>query len=525
MATSETIVFLNNDTIVQEGWLDALLPALPAAAAVQPVLLFADRTVQSAGTVFAGGLATPRHLLSGFHTDDIPAQVAAYPFSAVTAACMAVARADYLRVGGFDAEYVNGMEDIDLCLRLKAESGRPLRVVPTSTVLHLESKTEGRFAHVLPNRRRFSQAWRDELLTSLDDRAVLEGGPLHVAEVLWGPQRGFPLREPEWRIERAETRILVDEKAPRLRWALKTSSPGSSLGDLWGDTYYAHDLAAALRRLGQQVVVDRTSSWDRPATSGWDDVTLTLRGLHRFTPQPDAVNLLWVISHPDKVTVDELREGWDEVYAAGPVWAEAQSLKAGVPIRPLLQATDPARFQRSEAGPGAGGVLFVGRTRGERRPVVLDAAEVADDLEVYGDDGWERYIAQRHIGGAVMPNTELPRAYSTARVVLNDHWSDMRRGGFLSNRLFDAAATGARIVSDDLPGLTEAFGGQVRTYRTLDELSALLSADSSQWPSKDELDAAAARVATDHSFDARAVRLLDDATRHVLQRGRTSQIG
>lgn len=525
-AASETVVFLNNDTVAQPGWLDGLIEALPAAAAVQPVLLFADRTVQSAGTVFSGGLATPRHLLTGFHLRDIPPQVASYPFSAVTAACMAVRRADYVEAGGFDAEYVNGMEDVDLSLRIKAHTGRALRVVPTSTVLHLESKTPGRFAHVLPNRRRFSQTWRNELLTTLDDRSVLEGGPLRVAAVHWGDQRGFPLREPEWQIERVAAPLQVTDRTPQLRWALKTSSPGTVLGDRWGDTFYADDLAAALRRLGQEVVVDRTSSWHRPASSGWDDVTLTLRGLHRFTPQPDAVNLLWVISHPDKVTVDELREGWDEVYSAGPLWADEQARRAEVRINPLLQATDPSRFRPAPSGADQQGVLFVGRTRGERRPVVLDAAQVADDLDVYGDDGWEQYIPSRHIRGAVMPNTALPLAYAHARVVLNDHWTDMRRGGFLSNRLFDAAAAGARIVSDDVPGLREIFGDQVRTYRDHDELRLLLADDSPLWPSDRDLAAAASRIAVEHSFDARARRLLDDALRHAARRrGRTSQVG
>ena len=33
-------------------------------------------------------------------------------------------------------------------------------------------------------------------------------------------------------------------------------------------------------------------------------------------------------------------------------------------------------------------------------------------------------------------------------MVLNDHWEDMRAEGFLSNRLFDAVASGARVVTD-----------------------------------------------------------------------------
>jgi len=511
IATSESVVFLNNDTVVQDGWIDGLLDALPSAAAAQPVLLFADRTVQSAGTVFSGGLAMPRHLLSGFHLEDVPGAVSDYAFSALTAACLAVGRQDYLDVDGFDAEYVNGMEDIDLCLRLKEHTGRPLRVSTGSTVVHLESKTPGRFAHTAQNRQRFAQHWRTALIDDLDDRRMLDGTGLRVAEVQWKRELRGGLREPEWRIERTPSPAQVEETPPRLRWSLKSSSPGTLLGDLWGDTFFADDLATALRGLGQQVVVDRTSSWDRPGSAGWDDVTLTLRGLQRFTPQPDAVNLLWVISHPDQVTVDELNAGWDQVYAAGPEWAAAQSSRAGVAITPLLQATNAHRFRPEAAGDSGSGVLFVGRTRGERRPVVLDAARVVDDLQVYGDDGWERYLEDSQIAGSTLSNSALPRAYSRARVVLNDHWDDMRRGGFLSNRLFDAAAAGARIVSDTVPGLRDVFGDQVRTYSTADELRGLLAVDSTAWPTAEELAVSAARVAREHSFEARARALLDDA--------------
>ena len=57
------VVFLNNDTAVQEGWLEPLTGALSeGAGAVQPLLLYGDRTIQTAGTIFLGGFSMPRHL-------------------------------------------------------------------------------------------------------------------------------------------------------------------------------------------------------------------------------------------------------------------------------------------------------------------------------------------------------------------------------------------------------------------------------------------------------------------------------
>ena len=93
-------------------------------------------------------------------------------------------------------------------------------------------------------------------------------------------------------------------QAPRLRWAIDTAATPGRWGDLWGDTHFAESLARALRRLGQQVTIDRRDTRER-AGRAEDDVVLALRGLEIGPPQPGAINLLWVISHPDDVTADE----------------------------------------------------------------------------------------------------------------------------------------------------------------------------------------------------------------------------
>ena len=99
-------------------------------------------------------------------------------------------------------------------------------------------------------------------------------------------------------------------------------------------------------------------------------------------------------------------------------------------------------------------------------------------------------------------------------MVLADHWPDMAAGGFVANRVFDAVAAGARVVSDDVPGLGALFGDAVRVARTADDLRAAyealvaLPADPGT----------AAAVATRHSFLARAEVLLRDARDLLAQR-------
>ena len=292
-----------------------------------------------------------------------------------------------------------------------------------------------------------------------------------------------------------------------LRWAVVVASPKPPEGDRWGDTWFGRDLVAALNRAGQDAhLVHRGGA--ESAARDRDDVVLVLRGLRRVRPRrvpsrrgESSTWMLWVISHPELVEPDELAD-YDVAFAASTQdWHGATS---------LLQATDPARFRPSAGVPGSGEpVLFVGSARGtgmeQERPIVRDAIAAGVPIAVWGG-GWEGRIDPQFIRGAFLPNDAVPAAYASAEVVLNDHWADMAAQGFLSNRLFDAVAAGAAVVSDEALGLTAVLPS-VRTYRTVDDLRALLT-DPSLLPDARERADAAAAVARDHSFDARAAQLI-----------------
>ena len=296
-------------------------------------------------------------------------------------------------------------------------------------------------------------------------------------------------------------------RKPRWTWSIVTSAPKGEPGRAWGDTYFAEDLAEALRELDQRVsVVSRAGAG--AAERETDDVVVVLRGLRRVHPRRGkATWLLWVISHPELVDADEPRD-FDAVFAASNTWGR----DARVPVTPLLQATDPARFHPREAqAPWTGRVLFVGNTRGEYRPIVRDAIAVGAEPMVYGS-GWGGLIPDELWCGEFLPNDQLPLAYASARVVLNDHWGDMAEAGFLSNRLFDAVGAGAAVVSDPVRGLVDVFGDVVRVSRDAADLAHLLGPDG-DLPSVAERRDAATRVASEHSFVDRARVLLDTVTR------------
>jgi len=310
----------------------------------------------------------------------------------------------------------------------------------------------------------------------------------------------------------SRTRRQVDlpdgARVPCLRWAIKIAAPPGTPGEAWGDTHFARGIAGALRRLGQDVVIDAYNARRRP--SGYlDDVVLALRGPEPMRPQPGARSLLWIISHPDEIGLEDL-DGFDVVYAGSEPWAAKASLRFGRPIRPLLQCTDARRFV-PQGLPRTTELLFVGTARGIPRPSILEPIRAGIPVSVYGPD-WTGWIPGSAIAGRGIPNRDLPAAYERAAAVLNDHWPAMQREGFVSNRLYDVVAAGGRAVSDAVEGIEEIFDGAVWTYRDIPELiDALREGVDGLFPSEERVAAISARIREQHSFDARARTLLDDA--------------
>lgn len=159
LTQGEFIVLLNNDTQVTAGWLPPLVQALihHPIAACQPLLTYPDGAVQNAGVLrdFINGTGQvhgqnrwPNHLVS--HRGLI----------AVTGACTVTRAYQYLNVRGFDASFVNGQEDTDLCLRMtQNHRAGGVALIRSSRVTHAEARTPGRKAFTQRNRQIFRARW------------------------------------------------------------------------------------------------------------------------------------------------------------------------------------------------------------------------------------------------------------------------------------------------------------------------------------------------------------------------------
>lgn len=147
-ARGHLLCLLNNDVeMIDRNWLATMATSAlrDDVGAVGARLLYPDGRVQHAGVVIGvGNAAGHAHRFlrpdeeGYFHRHSLPHFV-----SAVTAACLVVARERFLAVGGLDeTRYAVAFNDVDLCLRLN-QRGWQSFYDPRATLIHHESVSRG----------------------------------------------------------------------------------------------------------------------------------------------------------------------------------------------------------------------------------------------------------------------------------------------------------------------------------------------------------------------------------------------
>ncbi|MEI6126908.1 MAG: glycosyltransferase family 2 protein, partial [Pseudomonadota bacterium] len=166
-AQGEYLLFLNNDTEVQPGWMEHLAEILssdPQVAAAGSRLLYPDGTIQHAGIIIVDDRGTGDPLLAENIYRGLPGNIPdahrMKTFQALTAACLMVRKSCFMQAGLFFEGFRNGYEDVDLCFKLRRRRWR-LVYQPLSVVIHHESKSgTERFARAKDNIGLLHGRWR-----------------------------------------------------------------------------------------------------------------------------------------------------------------------------------------------------------------------------------------------------------------------------------------------------------------------------------------------------------------------------
>ena len=170
LARGDMLVFLNNDTVPQPGWLDALLRTFetrPDTGLAGAQLLYPDGRLQEAGGLVFNDGSGWNYGRFGDPAD--PRYAYARDVDYCSGAAIAIPREPFERLGGFDTRYAPAYyEDTDLAFGVRA-LGLRVRYQPASRVVHCEGITsgtdvnQGTKAYQVVNRAKFAEKWAPAL--------------------------------------------------------------------------------------------------------------------------------------------------------------------------------------------------------------------------------------------------------------------------------------------------------------------------------------------------------------------------
>ncbi len=173
-AVGKYVLFLNNDTVVLPGWMDALKTCLlddSSVGLVGNLQIFPDTgKVQQAGIV-CGENKMVYSIYNNELPHDHPAVNKPREFQLIAGSCMMLEKDFFFSVGGFDQSYVNSCEDVDLCMKVR-QAGKKVFYCPESRILHFESKTVSGHDKSGKNYQLFLERWGNKMFK--DDHLYLK---------------------------------------------------------------------------------------------------------------------------------------------------------------------------------------------------------------------------------------------------------------------------------------------------------------------------------------------------------------
>lgn len=463
-AKGDYLLFLDSASEITDGWLDELLkgigdrkqvgmvgakliyPGLPKNAANA----CKSYKIESVGIGFRSKCKDGKYNIQPYQLGNGAAQCGPkhgmVERVAVASTVMMISQTTFKEIGGWDENYRNGYEDVDICLRLIKE-GYHNYYCANCMVYHYEDGERKDSKRENHNLAVYKGKWQQFL------QRVLLGKEALTDDIEWFTNQ----------ISTAQP-LKMNENEIDICGAM----PEDETIKYWGDYHYAVALQREFERRGYRANVLPRDRWYEPSKAKY---ILVLRGLRPYYPSIEEGKkvIFWNISHP--ADVDEMEYNLaDYVFFASETMRNLMGSKITTASGVLLQCTDEHVMTFKDSNKEKRyDLLFVGNSRHVFRPILKDLLPTPYHLTVYGRH-WEEFPIQEYVVSDYIDNEEVGQAYHDAKILLNDHWDDMREYGIISNRIFDALAVGAFVISDAVPGLEEVLQGTVVTYRNREDL-------------------------------------------------------
>lgn len=261
-SASDILVFLNDDTTVNDpAWLSKLVwhAKQDTVGAVGAKLLFPDGTIQHGGCIAGGNMGTVQHLLGSSLFCEADDTGYTREITLVTGACLAMRRAAFEELGGFDPILRITWNDAKLCLASIASGLRNI-YVSDPILTHDESRTRGKDDTREKYIRYFSEAHYTRRLF----HRYFQDDPYFNPNLSVDPACQFAhpprVRHPWFRLNGRPARILVLSRVYKVGY---------------GVPLVIHQQASKLRELGYDVIIGGPLSENEFSFPGCERIELT----------------------------------------------------------------------------------------------------------------------------------------------------------------------------------------------------------------------------------------------------------
>lgn len=169
-ANGEYILFLNNDTQVQENWLEPLVQLIESKDDIGMVgskLIYADGTLQEAGGIIWKDASAWNY--GNRQNPSDPEYNYVKEVDYISGAAIMIRASLWQKIGGFDERFAPAYyEDTDLACEVR-QHGYKVMYQPLSAVVHFEGisngtdLSSGQKAYQVENQKKFYEKWKDVL--------------------------------------------------------------------------------------------------------------------------------------------------------------------------------------------------------------------------------------------------------------------------------------------------------------------------------------------------------------------------
>lgn len=365
----------------------------------------------------------------------------------ISGAFLAMRKSDFFAVGGFDEEYYYGLEDLDLCLKIRARILKHVVCANEVSAIHHRgfSRNHDNTATIRwsRNNNRFSRVW--------------------ACSIRWIVKKELLLRPGFWTGVRPVVAFII----PSLR------------DSVCNDEYY---MACELGRAIQRLLPVHLRYITEAEWYDLSNVDLLVVLADAFTlskvrvASPFLVTARWTAARFDRRAEDLSMHGYDHVFAASQRAANYLGERMHRPVSVLPAASNSesvaAGTRRAEFSCD---YCFIGDRSDIPHAIEfeLDPARIDGEGAVFGQN-WQG-TALGAIARAAVPRSRLPDLLASTRIVIDLTDPATAPWGGWTGRVFDALAAGCLLVTNDVVEARELFGDLMPTFNDRESLASTLN--------------------------------------------------